>query len=142
MSRELALEDVDEAVSDACAFFLRVGDALEVAQEIVHGIDDAQVEIEMALEGFLDQVTFALAQQAVVDEDAGQLFSDGVAEHGRDDGGIDATGKPADDALVADQFTDAFGFAFQEVGHAPRAVAAADAKEEIAEDVRAVGACV
>jgi hypothetical protein len=43
-----------------------------------------------------------LAHQAVVDEDAGQLVADRLMDqHGRN-GGIDAAGQAADDALVAD----------------------------------------
>ena len=50
---------------------------------------------------------FVLAQQAVVDEDAGQLVADGAVDERRGDARIDAARQAEDDLLVADLRADA-----------------------------------
>jgi hypothetical protein len=73
--------------------------------------------VEVVAEGRLDELALVLAQQAVVDEDAGELVADGPVQQGGDDGRIDAAGEAADDA-VADLLADARSFC-REVAHAP-----------------------
>ncbi len=62
-------------MADAAPLLLRIDDAREVGEEGVGGVDHAQVDVEVASEGALDEFALVLAQQAVVDEDAGQLRS-------------------------------------------------------------------
>ncbi len=80
------LEDLDEAVADQPALLLRIGDAGQVAQEVVACVDDAEVDLEVVDEGVLDEVALLLAEQAVVDEDAGQPVADGLVQERGDDG--------------------------------------------------------
>ena len=54
----------------------------------------------------LDLLGLALAQQAVVDEDAGQLVADRALDQGGGDRRVDAAGQPADRPLVADLAAD------------------------------------
>ena len=46
------------------------------------------------------------AQQAMVDEDAGELVADGAVDQRRGDAGIDTAGQAEDDLLVADLLAD------------------------------------
>jgi len=114
-------EDFDEAVADAFAFFLWVVDAGEVVEELLRSVNDAEVDVEVVFEGVFDEVAFFFAEEAVVDEDAGELVADGFVEEGGDDGGIDPAGEATDDAFVADGFFDFLGGFVGEVGHFPEA---------------------
>ena len=48
----------------------------ERRQEALAGVDDVQVGLELVAEGVPDHLRLALAQQAVVDEDARDLRAD------------------------------------------------------------------
>jgi hypothetical protein len=52
---------------------------LSLPEEDLRSVDDAEVDVELAAEHRLDLVALVEAQQAVVDEDAGQLLADGRA---------------------------------------------------------------
>ena len=71
---------------DPATLLLRLIDAREVAQELLARVDDAQVQFEMVAERLLDERPLAFPQQAVVDEDAGELFADRLGEQRGDDG--------------------------------------------------------
>ena len=60
------------------------------------GVDDVQVDAGRGDEVALDLLGLALAQQAVVDEDAGELVADRALHERRRDRGVDAAGEPAD----------------------------------------------
>ena len=61
----------------------------------------------MALERLDDALRLFAAEQAVVDEDAGELVADRAVHERGGDGGVDAAGERADDAAVADLLADA-----------------------------------
>ena len=61
----------------------------------------AQIDFEMIAEGGFDQLPLVFPQQAVVDEDADELFADGLVEQGGHDGGIDPAGEAADHLAIA-----------------------------------------
>ncbi len=61
-----------------------------------------QIDLEMIAESGFDQLPLVFPQQAVVDEDADQLFADGFVQQGGDDGAIHPAGKAADHRAVAD----------------------------------------
>ena len=65
------------------------------------GVDDVQVDAGGGDEVALDLLGLALAQQAVVDEDAGQPVADRPLDEGRGDRGVDAAGEAADGAAVS-----------------------------------------
>jgi hypothetical protein len=95
---------------------------------------------EVAAEGRFDEFAFVLAEQAVVDEDAGELVADRLVDQGRGDGRIHAAAEPADHALVAHLLADPVRSAVGEVRHPPGA-GSRRSVEEIAEHVRCRAAC-
>ena len=84
------------------ALLFGVGDAGELVEEAVGGVDVDELDLEVAAEGVDDALGLFAAQEAVVDEDAGELVADGAVDEGGGDGGVDAAGERADDAAVAD----------------------------------------
>ena len=96
----LGIEDLDEVAAYDFAFLLGFGDACQVAEELLGGIDADDVESEDAVvvEHLLELV---LAQHAVVDEDAGEALSDGFVEQYGGNAGVYAAGESEDDAVVA-----------------------------------------
>ena len=76
-------KNVDKGFADDLAFFFGVGDALQVVEKQVLGMDHMQIQAERRAEGFLDLPGFVVAEQAVIHENAVQLFADGlVDQHG------------------------------------------------------------
>ena len=75
-------------------------------EEALAGVDDDEVDAGRLDEVLLDLLGLALAQQPVVDEDAGQLVADRLLHQGRCDGGVDAAGERAEDAVLADLLAD------------------------------------
>ena len=108
------------------------------SQEALRGVDVDQVHLQVAAEGVEDALRLLAAQQAVVDEDAGQLVADGAVDERRRDRRVDAAGEGADDAAVAHLLADALDALADEVRRRPVAAAAADAVEEVADDLLAL----
>ena len=98
----LLLEDADELLADDLALRLRVVDAGEPGEEALARVDVDQLDPEALAEGLDDLLGLALAQQAVVDEDAGELLADGAVDERRGGRRVDAAGEAADHAAVAD----------------------------------------
>src|SRR5271165_4649152 len=71
----LVIENCDEFVTDDLAFGFRISDACEFGEEACAGIDGHQIESELFAKVFLDLEELVLAQNSVVDEDAGQLVA-------------------------------------------------------------------
>ena len=93
---------------------------------------------ELAVEGVDDTLRLLAAQEAVVDEDAGQLVADGFVDERGGDGGVDAAGERADDAPGPDFRADAGDGVGDEVAGVPIAATAADLVEEVIQDGGAV----
>jgi hypothetical protein len=73
------------------------------AHELVLGLHDAQLHVgEGAAEERLDLLGLAVAQEAVVHEDAGELGADGAGDERRRDGRVHAAREAADHARAAD----------------------------------------
>ena len=83
------LEDFDELAADDLALLLGVGNALQVPHELLGGVDVDDAHAEVAGKGTHHLLGFVEAQQAVVDEDAGQLVTDGAMQQRGNDRGID-----------------------------------------------------
>ena len=96
------LEDPDELAADDLALLLGVADAGERGEELLGRVDDLQLHAGGGDEVPLDLLGLARAQQAVVDEHAGQLVADRALHERRGDRRVDAAGQPADDLLAAD----------------------------------------
>jgi len=82
----LGFESLDEFGADDFAFFLRVGDAGQLGQELSGPVHDAQVDMEMAAEHRLDTLPFIFTQQAVIHKYTNQLIANGFVQQGRSDG--------------------------------------------------------
>ena len=90
-------------------------------------VDDVQVDAGRGHEVALDLLGLALAQQPVVDEDAGEPVADRALHDGRGDRGVDAAGEAADrPAVVADLLADPLDLLLDDVDHRPGRAAAGD----------------
>ncbi len=81
---------------------LGVGDAGQLRQEAILGVDGDQRHLEVVAEGGDDLLALVLAHQPVVDEHAGQPVADRPVHEQRRDARVDAAGEPADRPPVAD----------------------------------------
>ena len=81
----LGLEHLDELAADDLPLLLRVADPGEPLQELRAGVDVDDAGVQPAHEHLHDQARLVLAQQPVVDEDAGELVADGAMDEGRGD---------------------------------------------------------
>lgn len=124
------LKDFDEFAADDLALGFGVGDAGQLAHELAGGVDVDDLDAHVLGEGLHDLFAFVQSQQAVVDEDAGELVADGAVDERGGHRGVDAAGQAEDDFVAADLFADA-GDRFRDVvGHVPVALAAADVLDE------------
>ena len=98
-----------------------------------------EVQVVVFLEHGNDIGCLVLAHQTVVDEDAGQLVADGLVDQERRNGGIDATRKRADHALVADLGADLLDRLLAVGLHRPVALHAGDVLDEVLDELRAIG---
>ena len=74
---------LDEGVADPPPLFLRIGHAGQRRQELVLGLDDVQVGLEVVGELADDRLLLVLPQQAVVDQDARELRADRLGQQAR-----------------------------------------------------------
>ena len=77
-------------------FCFRVGDAGEFAEKLLRRINMDQRDIVVMPEQVDDRLGLVEPQQAVIDEDAGELVADRLMDQHCGDGGIDAAGQAAD----------------------------------------------
>ncbi len=109
-------------------------DAGERAEEPVLRLDDLEPDAGGGDEVPLDLLGLAGAQQAVIDEDAGELVADrALHERGRDRR-VDAAGQPADHLLAADLRTDRVDLLVDDVRLGPGRPRAGDVVEEVPQD--------
>ena len=76
------------------------------AEECVRRINVDQRDVVVIAEQGDDLLGLVLAQQAGVDEDAGELVADRLVDQHRGDRGVDAAGQAADHPAVADLVAD------------------------------------
>mgnify|MGYP000520507625 CR=1 FL=1 len=127
------LEHVDEEPADGLALHFRVRDTLERAEEEIGLVGMDQRHVVMVAEHLDHLLGLAEAQQAVVDEDAGQLIADGLVDQHRCDRTVDAAREAADHLLVAHLGPDP-GDRLLAVGpHRPVALEAREAHEILVE---------
>ena len=137
----LGLEDLDELAADDLALGLGVGHALQVAEELVAGIDMDHLRVQAAGEHLHHHRAFVQAQQAVVDEHAGELVADRAVDQRRGDAGVDAAGQAEDDLLVADLLADLRDRLGDVVAHHPVGPRLRDLEHEALEQRPALHAC-
>ncbi len=134
MLERLLLEDADELLADDLALRLRVVDAGEALQEAFARVDVDQLDAEALSEGLDDLLGLALAEQAVVDEHAGELVADRLVDERRGRGRVDAAGEAADDAAVADLLADPVDLLVDHRSGRPVLLAAGDLAQKALED--------
>ena len=120
-------------------FCFGVGDAGELAQELLRGINVHQRDVVVMPEQVDDGLGLVEPQQAVIDEHAGELVADRLMDQHRGDGGIDAAGQAADHLALADLVADLLDRLLAEGAHGPVAGEACDLADEIADQLGAVG---
>ena len=124
-------------LADPLALLLGVGHPGELAEEPLPRLDVDQRDVEVLAEGLHDLLGLALAEQAVVDEDAGQLLADrAVHEQGRD-GRVDAAGQPADDPLVAHLGADPIDLLLDDLQRRPGGRRADGPEQEVLQELGA-----
>ena len=126
-------KDADELFADDLALLLRLRYAGEFIVEALASVDADEIELELAVraEDLADFFHLVLAQQAVVDEYAGELLADGFRKHGCRNGGIDTAGKGAQHFAVANLLTQRLDACLDEGAHFPVALAAADVVDKV-----------
>ncbi len=130
----LRIEHVDEQLADHLALHLGVGDAGERVEEARGCVDRDQRDVVMAAKELDNLPRLALAQQPVIDEDAGELVADRLMDEERGDGRIDPAREPANHLPIAYLRADAGDRAVAEMGHGPVAGATGDGADEIGEE--------
>ena len=133
------LEGADELLADDLALALGFGDALERFEEVVGGVDGDQSDAGGGDEVVLDLLDLAFAQQAVVDEHAGELVADGLVDEGGGDCGVDTAGQAADHFGVADLLADLGDLVLDDGGGVPVVGQAGALVEECLDELLAEG---
>ena len=100
VARDL-LELLHEHAANGLPLRFRFRDAVERRQERIARIHGAKLDVEASPEGRLDLVCLARAQEAVVDEHAGQAVTDRLVDQACRHGTVDTAGQAADDPSVA-----------------------------------------
>ena len=137
----LLVEDLHEVASDDFALGLGVGHARQVAEELRPGLDPLDVEPHV-LVGCQHLLELVLAQQARVDEDAIEVVADGLVEQHGGHRRIDTARETQHHAVVAQPLAQLAHGRLDEALRGPRLRASADAHDEVAEQLRAVGRVV
>src|SRR5881396_617606 len=131
----LLLEHLDEGDADGAPLALGVLDVVQVLEETGRGIDVAHVELHGVAEDPQHLLGLAGAQEAIVDEDAGEPLADGTMDERGGHRRVDAAREPADDAPGAHPLADARHPRLGEAAHRPLGLRTAHAQHEVAEDL-------
>ena len=137
----VVLEDLDEEAADGLALGLGVLDAVEGVEEAVAFVGVDQRDVVVVAEEGDDLLGLALAHEAGVDEDAGELVADRLVDQDGGDRAVDAAGEAADDLGVADLGADRGDRLVLVGGHRPVAGEAGEVGE-VLEDPGAVDGVV
>jgi hypothetical protein len=125
------VEDLDEQAADGLALGLRVADAGQLAQEHVAGVHVDQRDVVVVAEQGDDLVGLVLAQQAGVDEHAGQLVADRLVDQDGGHRAVDAARQAADHLAVADLVADLLDHLLAEGRHGPVALQAGELNRKL-----------
>ena len=98
----------------------------QVFEKLVLGLHYVQVGAEVVRKLFDDGSFLGLAQQAVVDQDAGELRSDGLIDECGGDRRIDTAREAANHAVVADASADVVDGLPGEIAQTPGVAATTD----------------
>ena len=76
----LLFKHANEFGADDAALLLRVGNASELVDEALTGIDVLHIDVEALVEELDQKLGLAFAHEALVDEHAGELITDGLVQ--------------------------------------------------------------
>ena len=116
-----------------------INDPGEAAEEALLGVHGDEVDVQGGGEAALDVLGLALAEQAVVDEDADELVADGLVHERGNGAAINAAGQAADDFAGPDLRADEPHLLLDEALHVPQAPRPADLLDEAPDDLGAPG---
>ena len=135
------LENADEFFADNLALPLRLGLAGQFDVETMLRIDAHEIEIKISAltEHRLDLVALVLAKKAVVNENAGELLSDGARKKSCRHRRIHTAGQPEKHSSLADFLADLTDCRLDKCIHPPRTVAPADVSHEVENHLRTLG---
>ena len=74
------LKHFDELVADDFSFRLRIGHAAQFGKKAFRRVHIFETDVKIFAEDALHHFFLAVAQQSVVDEDAGELVADGLVQ--------------------------------------------------------------
>ena len=135
----LPLEDADELLADRAPFLLGVGDAGELAEEALLGVDVDERDVEVVAERLDDLHGLVFPEQAVIDEDARELVADGLVDEQRGDRRVHSARERAQHALRPDLRADPLDLLLDHGGGGPAGRRVRDRVEEVLEEIVAVG---
>ena len=136
-SRRLAGKAVDEGLADPAPLLLGLGHTGKDIEKPRFGGHHVQIAAEVGGELLDHRGRLTLSQQAVVDQDAGELIADRPAEQGCHHGGVHATGETTDHPVAAHSLPQRVDHRGGEVVEPPGTRAAAGGLEEVGEDLPA-----
>ena len=116
------LEHVNEQPPDGFAFDLGVAHAFQLTKKQVGFVGMDQVDVVVIAEHGHDLFSLVLAQQPVIDKDAGELIANRLMQQDRGDRAVHTTRKTTDDLLIAHLFADLRNRFFAISAHGPVAL--------------------
>ena len=138
-SPRLLLEHADELLPDDLPLLLRIGHPGESREESLLRLHVDEGHVEVPGERLDDLLGLVLAEEPVVDEDAGELVADRLVHEERRDGRVDAARERAEDALRPDGGTDPLDLLLDDRGGRPGRRRAGDLVQEVLQDRLPVG---
>ena len=134
----LVLEDADELLADDLPLLLRLRHPGEPREEPLARVDVDERDVEVPAEGLHHLRRLVLPEEAVVDEDAGQLVAHRLVHEERRDRGVHPAREAADHPLGAHLRADPLDLLLDHGGRRPRRGGARDVVEEGLEHVLAL----
>ena len=101
------VEHFNEYAADDLTFRFRIVLAFQRVEETLFAFNVNDVQAEMVTKHIHYLLGFVQAQQTVVDEHAGQVFSDCTVQQHRSHRGVNATGQTEDNFVIANLLTNA-----------------------------------
>ncbi len=126
----LIRKNINECCPNDLSLLLRITDAVETLKEKVLRACNPKINAEMFAKRFFHLLRLAVAQQAVIHENAMKLAADCLVEQGRHDGRIHATAQSAKDVAAADGVANDAHALRDELRHFPVARAAAGVEKK------------
>src|SRR5258708_19197500 len=131
----LLLEDTNKLLADDLAFLLGVDHTREACQETLVRIDHDEWNMQVTAEGSDDLLAFTGPQAAGIDKDAGKLITYGAMHEPRHHRRIHAARESTDNTVLAGTLADLRDRVLYHGTGSPGRFAAADALEEVANDL-------